>query len=524
MGYRFGSCELDLNAYEFRMGGNAVHIEPRSFELLRYLIENRDRMVSKEEIFDHIWEGRIVSDSALSTQIKAIRKLVGDDGKKQSLIRTVHGKGFRFVGEVTQSDQPSSGSALSTPSPSVPTEGPGAAQGRPSLAVFPFENVGGDPEQEYFSDGITEDIITALSKYRWFFVAARNSTFFYKGQHTSVRQVAGELGVRYVLEGRIRRAGDRVRIGCELIDALSGHQLWSEKYDRELEDIFQVQDDISMSIVGAVAPEIGMAEEVRANRVPTDNLDAWDYHLRGMWHLWRYTPQDGARARSYFEKAIDLDPDLSSSHSGLSLILCHHVLMGWANDHAALLNGAHDHANRALNIDARDAFAHFVMGRVLTLNGDFEQAIAELNKAKELNPNFALTHFGLGFALVWFGKTAEAIPHLERAIQQSPNDPIRWSFEMMLGAALHWEERFDEAITALTQARRHPNADFWPSAGAAVTYVQMGELEKAERAVNEALAKRPELTISGIGEMMATVVPRITKTFLDNLRVAGMPE
>lgn len=522
--FSFNDCELDVGTFELRRNGEGCAVEPRVFELLSYLVQNRDRMVTKVEIFEQIWDGRTVSDSALSSQIKAVRRAIGDDGKSQSLLRTVHGKGFRFIGQVTER-RSTAADGTGAPSRSAAVTGPPdpVVLERPSIAVLPFENLSGDPDQEYFSDGLAEDIITALSKYRWFFVTARNSTFSYKGETPSVRQVAAELGVRYVMEGSARRAGERVRINCQLIDAHSGIQLWAERYDRELADILTVQDEITSSIVGAVAPEIGNAEEMRARRAPIEDMDAWDFHQRGMWHLWRYTPEDGARSREYFERAIELDPTLASAYSGLGLILSHHVLMGWTDDPATVLSEARQSTEQALTRDPRDAFAHYTMGRILTLYGEHEPALVELHEAHDLNPNFALTHFGLGFSLVWFGRTSEALPYLERAIQQSPNDPVRWSFELITGIALWWEGRHDEAAAVLTKARRHSNADFWPAAAAAVNYITLGDEKAAGEAVSEAMRKRPDLSVGVVERIMATVVPEISTRFIGNLKTAGMP-
>lgn len=517
--YRFNDCELDTGGHELRRDGNVCAVEPRVFGLLAYLVENRDRMIGKDELFENLWDGRIVSDSALSSQIKAARRAIGDDGTAQNLIRTVHGKGFRFVGAVSENgghDLPAN------PAPTVERRAHGTGE-RPSIAILPFDNLSGDPDQEFFSDGITEDIITALSKYRSFFVTARNSTFSFKGKTPSIRQVAEEFGVRYVMEGSVRRAGGRVRISCQLSDAQSGIQLWAERYDREVNDIFAVQDEITEAIVGAVAPEIGNAEETRATKVPTDDLDAWDLHQRGMWHLWRYTRDDGAKAVKYFEQALERDPQLSSAYAGLSLSLSHHALMGWSKSAREPLEKARHFAELAVKGDTRDAFAHYCLGRVLTLFGEHEAALSELNIARDLNPNFALTHFGLGFTLIWIGRTSDGIPMIERAIRQSPNDPIRWSFEMMMGTALWREGRYEEAKDVLVRSRGQMNADFWPSAAAAVNYISMGDKAAAADAVAEILRKRPELTVATIGSMALSSLPDYREAFLKNLAEAGMP-
>ena len=250
--YVFADCSLDIDRRELWRGNDRVAVEPQVFDLLHYLIQNRERVVSKDDLIAHVWNGRIVSDSSLSSRITAVRRAVGDGGDQQRLIRTIARKGLRFVGEVRE-DRSSGGASAPQRSPHVERDTvalaspgpPPPLPDKPSIAVLPFTNMSGDPEQEYFSDGITEDIITALSRLRWFFVIARNSTFVYKGQAVDVRSVGRDLGVRYVLEGSVRKSGHRMRITSQLLEATTGSHIWTERYDRELTDIFALQDEIT---------------------------------------------------------------------------------------------------------------------------------------------------------------------------------------------------------------------------------------------------------------------------------------
>ena len=296
---RFGDFEIDTARHELRRAGAVVHIEPQVFDLIVHLVRNHDRIVSKDELIDAIWQGRIVSEAALSSRISAARRALGDSGNDQTLIRTLHKRGFRFVGEVyengsalpaTAGDQGPSPREVANDAPKlVPNAEPLPLPDKPSIAVLPFQNMSGDPEQEYFADGMVEDIITALSHMRWLFVIARNSSFTYKGRAVDVKQVGRELGVRYVLEGSVRKAGDRVRITGQLIDAATGAHLWADRFDGELEDIFDLQDQMTASVVGAIAPKLEQAEIERAKRKPTESLDAYDYFLRGMACIHRWT-------------------------------------------------------------------------------------------------------------------------------------------------------------------------------------------------------------------------------------------
>jgi TolB-like protein len=259
--FLFEDCVLDTDRREFTRGSEPVAIGPQVFDLLLYLVENRAHVVSKDDVLDAVWAGRIVSESTLTSHINAVRKAIGDSGGEQRLLRTIARKGFRFVGEVREirAQDGASPSATGTAQPEMaPTPMP-ALPDKPSIAVLAFQNLSGDPEQEYFADGVVEDIITALSHYRWLFVIARNSSFTYKGRAVDVKQVGRELGVRYVLEGSVRKAANRVRITGQLIDATTGAHLWAERFEGTLDDIFELQDRIAADVVGNIAPELERA-------------------------------------------------------------------------------------------------------------------------------------------------------------------------------------------------------------------------------------------------------------------------
>ena len=307
MKFCFADHTLDTERRELYRGSEPIAVEPQVFDLLIYLMENRDRVVSKDDLIASVWGGRIVSDSTLTSRINAARKAVGDSGEEQKLIRTIARKGLRFVGEVrTQPTGTEPADASGLPPDQVHERSRPALPlpDRPAIAVLPFINMSGDPEQEYFSDGISEDIITALSKLRWFFVIARNSSFIYKGKAVHMKQVAEELGVGYVVEGSVRKSGDRVRITAQLNDVATGSHIWAEHYDRGLADVFAVQDEITEAIVAAIEPQLYAAENFRAQRKPPDSMDAWDLVMRALSHYWRVTRQDNVVAQALLEKAI----------------------------------------------------------------------------------------------------------------------------------------------------------------------------------------------------------------------------
>jgi len=308
--YLFGDCSLDTDRRELRRGSEPLSLEPQVFDLLVHLLRHRDRVVGKDELVAKIWQGRTVSESAYFNRINAARCAIGDSGDQQRLIKTLPRKGLRFVADVrTRSDvvQPTQDSALHEQEAHKPKAMPPSE--RPVIAVLPFVNMSGETEQEFFSDGISEDIIAALSKLRWFFVIARNSSFAYKGKTVHMKQIAEELGAGYVIGGSVRKGGDRVRIMAQLSDVTTGNHIWAEHYDRDLSDVFAVQDEITQAVVAAIEPQLYVAESFRARRKPPDSMDAWDLVMRALSHYWRLTREDNVAARALLEKAIAIDPN-----------------------------------------------------------------------------------------------------------------------------------------------------------------------------------------------------------------------
>ena len=350
--YSFETYALDTGTRELKRGTELVPLEPQVFDLLVFLIENRDRVVSKDDLMASVWRGRIVSESTLTSRINAARKAVGDSGDGQTLIRTVARKGFRFVGTLHEE----------APAP-IQRQPAFPLPERPSIAVLPFSNMSDDPEQEYFSDGISEDIITALSKLRWFFVIARNSSFIYKGKAVHLRQIADELGVGYVVEGSVRKSGERVRITAQLNDVATGGHIWAERYDRSIADVFAVQDEITEAIVAAIEPQIYAAENFRAQRKPPDSLDAWDLVMRALSHYWRVTRQDNVVAQALLEKAISIDPNYGQALGVLATSYTFSAHMGWI-DMAAAMAKAEGSALAAVRADSQDPWAHNALAHV----------------------------------------------------------------------------------------------------------------------------------------------------------------
>ena len=358
MQFLFADHTLDTDTRELRRGGTPIAVQPQVFDLLTYLVQNRDRVVSKDDLLSALWGGRIVADSTLATHINAARRAIGDSGEEQALIRTFARRGVRFVGKVQSppaGNQPAPRTvATVSPIPAVPRSD------RPTIAVLPFVNMSGEPEQEYFSDGISEDIITALSKLRWFFVIARNSSFTYKGKSVHMKQIAEELGVGYVVEGSVRKDGDRVRITVQLNDVATGSQLWAERYDRELADVFAVQDEITEAIVAAIEPQLYAAENFRAQRKAPESLDAWDLVMRALSHFWRVTREDNLVAQALLEQAIAIDPNYAQALAVLAVSHTFGAHMGW-EDAATARPAAERAALAAVRADGEDPWAHLAL-------------------------------------------------------------------------------------------------------------------------------------------------------------------
>jgi TolB-like protein len=326
--FLFEDYTLDIERRELRRGAQQIAVEPQVFDLLVYLVRNRERVVTKDDLLEAVWSGRFVSESNLTTRINAARKAVGDSGQEQRLIRTVARKGVRFVGLVTSTAENAGDVPVSTAATQMALSIPD----KPSIAVLPFKNMSGDPDQEYFADGVVEEIITALSRFRQLFVIARNSTFTYKGRAVDVKQVSLELGVRYALEGSVRKSANQVRISAQLIDATTAAHLWADRFDGGMDDIFDLQDRVTASVVNAIAPALQQAELERAKRKPTENLDAYDYFLRAMANFHRWTREATCETLRLCHKAIQLDPDFALAYAVAGFCYVARKMNGWMTD------------------------------------------------------------------------------------------------------------------------------------------------------------------------------------------------
>ena len=456
--------------------------------------------------------GGICISAAVHEQVKGKLKVQFADGGKEV---------FKNISDPVQVYRWCPGN-LSTSEHPAPTD---VSKIRPSIAVLPFTNMSGDPEQEFFADGISEDIITALSKIRSFLVIARNSTFTYKGEAVDIKTVAKELGVRYVLEGSVRKAGNRIRITAQLIEATSGHHIWAEKYDRELNDIFELQDEMTQTIAGSIEPELSAKERDSALRKPPDNLDAWEIYQRAMWNLYSFEKENNPIAIDLFHKAIKADPNFAPAYAYMSYCYYAAVIMGWADDPEIFLSSGMDSAKKALVLDPRDSIAYFALGRIHMLRGEHDDSIAALEKSIELNPNAFFAYHGLGMVLALAGRMEEALEISIKGERFSPRDPLLWASIAVRALGCILLERYEEAVAYSDRTFRFPApSGYWPHATKAAALAQLGNIDEAKTTLQLALEENPGLSITYLKRTLPTKYEGGLEKYLDGLSKAGLPE
>jgi TolB-like protein/Tfp pilus assembly protein PilF len=514
--YHFNDFVLDPDRRELRRDGRLVGLEPQVFDLLEFLIRARDRVVSRDDVLEAVWHRRIVSDATLSSRISAARSAIGDNGDEQRLIRTIARKGFRFVGEVREQAAAIESAAPRANAP--PMIGP-------AIAVLPFTNMSGDPEQDYFADGMVEDIITALSRCSGLIVIARNSSFTYKGKSVDVRQVGRELGVAYVLEGSVRRAGSRLRITGQLIDAATGAHLWADRFDGDASQVFALQDEITERVVAAIEPTLELAETERRRTLPPTQLDAYDLLLRASSLRDAFTAESLDAAIGCLDQALAIDPSYVPAMAAAAY--CHALrhFQGWLSPgddyrgHAVAL--AWHAAERAPN-DAQvlwmAAFA------IWNMADEIEPARELFRRSLEINPNSAMALVLSGWIEAMSGNQAAGSELIMRAQRLNPRDPRGWFASGAMAICAIADENFKDAILwadkALAQNRRFAVA----LRVLIVALVKTGAPSRAAQVAQELLIVEPELTVSGFQSRIPFPVPSMAATYAECLRAAGVPE
>jgi TolB-like protein len=444
--------------------------------------------------------------------MNAARRAVGDTGDEQRLIRTIPRRGVRFIGEVR-----------TKPGHSVSANVPALAKisDRPAIAVLPFVNASGEPDQEYFADGISEDIIiTALSKVRWFFVIARNSSFAYKGEPVHMKQIGDELGVNYLIDGSVRKSGDRVRITAQLNDTTIGNQLWAERYDRQLADVFDVQDEITDAVVAAIEPQVYAAENFRARRKAPENLDAWGLVVRALSHYWRVTREDNLKAQALLEQAIAIDADYAQA---LAVIAVSHTFgahMGW-EDVATAVSIAERTGLAAVRADSDDPWAHLALATAHVYLRRFDDSLAEFELALRLNSNFALAQGYYGLGLSYVGRWQEGAEAARRALRLSPRDPFSAIYNGVAAYAEFVGRNYHEAIRFAREAVRE-RVDFVSAYRLLAAAAAMaGENDLAKAMLQEVRRVQPDISLAWMARQMP-VKEAQREHYVEALRRAGL--
>jgi TolB-like protein/DNA-binding winged helix-turn-helix (wHTH) protein len=506
--YLIGAFALDTSAYELRHNGSSVAVEPQVFDLLVLLIENHDRIVTRDEIIERVWKGRIVSDTAITSRVKAARRAIGDDGKAQGLIRTIHRRGLRFVGDVVIEgaqlpvpaealvEPPHVTSSPDTPlalnrrsmiigAPSLPLEAglprsietEDSATGldlslpnRPSLVVLPFQLLGGDEHGQIMADGLSLDIMTRLARTRWLFVISRGSAFMFRDSTHDVRSIALRLGVRYVVQGNVQFVGGRVRIRAALSDALATREVWAEHFDRKVDDIFEIQDEIANVIVGAVEGEIEQTERQRALLTHPANLDAWSAYHRATWLMYQFTPESYVEAERLFKLAARLDPNASRVFAGLSFVHWQRAFLEIGQDRNGEISKALEYAQQSVSLDPREPQGHWALGRAILLQEDFDLALEEIEHSIKLNPNFAIGHYSSAFTRMLIGDIQGTGTAVGQARRLSPYDLMSFAMLATQAVSAALSGNGDEAVILADRAARQPNAHYHIHAIAALCH------------------------------------------------------
>jgi len=520
--YRFDEFELDIDKGELRKSGQTLPLEPQVFSLLAYLIEHRERLLSKDEIFERVWDGRFVTDSALSTRIKMARKALGDDGQAQKYIRTVHGKGIRFVAGVTEQRPVAVSSGDEKPPQDAADRDPdAAAPTRPSIAVLPFDVIGDAGSHATIAEGLPHELITELARLRWLFVIARASSFRLAGQGLSAQQVGERLGVRYCLTGTIEVSGVNLAVTTELIDTRSNDVIWAERYAGLLDDVHHVRAEIRTKVLTALELQIPLHEATGARLLDTANLDAWSaYHL-GLQHLYRFNRHDNAAASDLFAKAVAKDPGFARAHAGLSFVHFQNAFLRQVDDVAGSIRLARDCAQRGVDIDPLDPFVNFTMGRTFWLDGDLDRALAWIDRSVSLSPNYAQGLYARAWTEAVAGIAPESRRDVDLAMQLSPLDPLYYA---MLGTRgfTHMLDGDDaEAVIWCERAARSPGAHVLIAMIAVAAHALAGNQAQARGWADNVRERNPALTRDDFFAAFPLRSPPLRKKVSDALTGLG---
>ncbi len=522
MNFVFGEFELDTKLYEIRRAGEAVRVEPQAFNLLHFLIRNRERAVTRDEIVDEIWDGRIVTEAAISTCIKAARQAVGDSGSEQRWIKTVRGRGFRFVGDVAE--KPSImvvSDELAAVAPTLSQSPPERVD--PSIAVIPFDVIGDPGKHSAISEALAHDIIQAISRLRWLRVIARGSAFRFRSGHDALEKVKDSLGVRYCLTGLIELGDPNISINVELVDLQRDSGIWIDRFEGKLDDIHELRARIVEQTVASTEAQISQYEARLAQTTPTENLDAWSAFHIGLVNMYRFNDVGTKHAVSMFQHAIKLDPLFARAHAGLSFAHFQNAFNGYPNvKKAEAIKGAFAASERALELDGVDPFCNFVKGRAHWLTGDVDQSLGWLERAIEINPNFAQGHYATGVAALMAGTPFDSHGAAERALALSPIDPLLYGFYGVRALTYIAEGDYPEAATWANRAAIAPGALSVMDLVAVVANELAGDPDFAKKWAERAKARNPGINAAYFFEALPFHSGAVRQTITSALNRHGL--
>jgi TolB-like protein/Tfp pilus assembly protein PilF len=507
----FGRYRLDPRV-GLISGAREIKLTPKALTLLSFLAERSGEVLSKDELFAAVWPEATVGDAALVTCIQELRSALKDDARQPRYIETLHRRGYRFIGKPGRSaepkDQVNDTAALSLPD-------------KPSIAVLPFTNMSGDADQDYFADGISEDLITGLARIRWLFVIARNSSFVYKNRAVDVKEVSRALGVRYVLEGSVRRAGKQVRITAQLVDATTGMHHWAERYDREAGDIFAVQDEITRRVVAAIEPRLLAAEGLRASSRSPKDLDAWETVVRAQTHVWRLNRSDNQAAIAALERAVEAYPEYARARGLLAFCLVFAAHNGWIERTRGLRAGR-EHIMQAVALDDTEPWGQIAFGYSSMMERRTEESLAAFRRAVNLNPSSAAAHCYLSHGLAFAGQDREAIAHGEEAVRLSPLDPEMAMFLGGIAVSHYVAGRFQEALRYSSELLRLRPGFHGAQRLRCASLAQLGRLDEARTVLATLQREHPELSVAWIKASVPYQTPTLMEHFLEGMRKAGL--
>jgi TolB-like protein len=461
--YRFGPFELDIATVELRDAGKARNLEPQVFALLALLVENRERLVSKEEIIDKVWDGRVVSDAAVASRVKSARQALGDDGKSQRFIRTIHGQGYRFVAN-TRASRDTAVLRAADPAEPAAVGATGAATqlldatSRPSLAVLPFRLIGDGGQYAALALALPDELITELSRLRWLFITARGSSFRLRASDTDVCEMGALLRVRYCLWGTVEVSNRSVVVAVELVDTKDGGIVWADRFSGKIDDVHAMREDIRSRVLMALEIRIPVHEAALARHGAAEDLDAWSAYHVGLQHLYRFNRVDNVAATTLFQRAVALDPYFARAHAALSFIHFQTAFMRYSNDIPAEIGQARRFAERGVELDPLDPFVNFTMGRTYWLEGDLDSSLGWLERATTISPHYAQGIYARAWTEALSTRAKEGRVNIDLAMRLSPLDPLHYAM-LATRAFTHMAEGEDvEAADWVDRAARSPGA------------------------------------------------------------------